>query len=313
MKKVGIIGASGFIGSYVTKQFLESGFLVKASVTDLSRTQKYEHLKQFKNAQNLQIATLDVTDKNQLADFVKDCDIVIHGGTPFQLNFTDAKKELLDPTIIGTKNFLEVVNDAPKVSKVVVISSVASWNTNFPMPAGDKSFTDTYDETQERFMSEESHPYAQAKFLANKAVYEFLDYQSDISFELTSVSPVGVMGKALSTREDSTSMGLQYLIKNKIAPDAFVQAMFDHDILFAIVDVEDVAHAIFKAATTSGLHAKDYLLSSESYKVSDINLMLNLQEPKETGQIIYKNNKAIKDLVIDFKAVKQTLNNYSSN
>ena len=41
MKKVGIIGASGFIGSYVTKQFLESGFLVKASITDLSRTQKY--------------------------------------------------------------------------------------------------------------------------------------------------------------------------------------------------------------------------------------------------------------------------------
>lgn len=44
MKKVGIIGASGFIGSYVTKQFLESGFLVKASVTDLSRTQKIHKL-----------------------------------------------------------------------------------------------------------------------------------------------------------------------------------------------------------------------------------------------------------------------------
>lgn len=65
-----------------------------------------------------------------------------------------------------------------------------------------------------------------------------------------------VMGKSLSNREDSTSSGLQFLIKNKIAPDDFIQALYDNDILFAIVNVEDVANATFKTATTMGLHGK---------------------------------------------------------
>lgn len=37
MKKVGIIGGSGFIGSYITKQFLDNGFEVKVSSTDISK------------------------------------------------------------------------------------------------------------------------------------------------------------------------------------------------------------------------------------------------------------------------------------
>jgi len=34
MKKVGIIGGSGFIGSYVTKEFLNHGYEVKVSTTN---------------------------------------------------------------------------------------------------------------------------------------------------------------------------------------------------------------------------------------------------------------------------------------
>ena len=35
MKTVGIIGGSGFIGSHTTKQFLEQGYKVKVSATDI--------------------------------------------------------------------------------------------------------------------------------------------------------------------------------------------------------------------------------------------------------------------------------------
>ena len=44
MKKVGIIGGSGFIGSYITKAFLENGYEVKVSTTDISKKEKYQHL-----------------------------------------------------------------------------------------------------------------------------------------------------------------------------------------------------------------------------------------------------------------------------
>lgn len=45
MKTIGIIGGSGFIGSHITKKFLQNNFKVKVSATDISKTEKYNHLK----------------------------------------------------------------------------------------------------------------------------------------------------------------------------------------------------------------------------------------------------------------------------
>jgi hypothetical protein len=87
--------------------------------------------------------------------------------------------------------------------------------------------------------------------------------------------------------------------------------LYDSNVEFALVDVQDVAEAIFKAATTLGLHSKNYLLSSESYPVSDITLMLNHQPPKNNASVIYKNGLAQKELEIKFRPVQETLNNYS--
>jgi|TARA_R100000479_G_scaffold33554_3_gene14162 hypothetical protein len=311
MKTAGIIGGSGFIGSHITKKFLEKGFNVKVSVTDIKKSEKYEHLFNLKNSDNLNISPLRVEEIIALKDFVSDCELVVHSGTPFQLDVKDPNTELFDPTIKGTENFLEAVSEAPTIEKVIFIASVAAWNTNFPMPAGTKSVTDSFDETEKRFTSPESHPYAQAKFIANQTVETFIKKHPSLHFEITSVSPVAVMGNSLSNRKDSTSTGLQFLIKNKLAPDEFTKALYDNDVPFAIVDVEDVANAVFKAATTNGLHGKDYLLSSETYKVSDVHAMLNQKQPKNKPNIIYKNNLAMNDLGVRFRSVQETLNGYS--
>ena len=313
MKTVGIIGGSGFIGSYITKQFLEEGFNVKVSVTDIKKSEKYQHLFNCKNSDNLNISSLRVENLEVLKEFISDCDIVIHGGTPFQLDVKDPETELFNPTIKGTENFLEAISETPRLKKVVFIASVAAWNTNFPLPADNKKSTDLFDETDRRFTSTESHPYAQAKFIANQIVEQYINDHPALHIEISTVSPVMVMGKSLSKREDSTSTGMQFLIKNNIAPDDYIQALYDNDIPFAIVDVEDVANAIFKIATTQGLHGKDYLLSSETYKVSDVRAMLNYKPPKNKPDIIYKNNLAINDLGVHFRPVKETLNAYSEN
>ena len=225
MKTAGIIGGSGFIGSYNTKKFLQEGYRVKASVTDISKSEKYEHLSQLPNSENLEVVELDVENKAQLEIFLEGCSLVVHGGTPFQLDVKDPKTELLEPTIRGTENFLELIQRTRSVEKVVFIASVASFNTNFPLLPPTKTEDDDISEDQPPFMSDESHPYAQAKFIANQTVEKFIADHPDLDIEITTVSPVGVMGKALSQREDSTSMGLQYLFKNKIAPNPFIQTI----------------------------------------------------------------------------------------
>lgn len=312
MKKVGIIGASGFIGSYNTKKFLEEGYKVKASTTDLSREEKYEHLESLPKAENLKIVELDVANKDELKSFLEECNIVIHGGTPFQLDVKDPKAELLDPTIEGTKNFLEIVQNLPGIEKVVFIASVAAYNTNFPLLPSNIGPDESITENNTPFRSDDSHPYAQAKFIANRTVEKFIDEHPNLNFEITSVSPVGVMGKAMSRREDSTSMGLQFLFKNRIAPNPSIQMFYDNNIYFAIVDVEDIADAVYKAATIKGTHGKNYLLSSESYRVSDISLMLNDREPKGKAKIVYRCDLAKKELGINFKPAKMPLNKFSA-
>lgn len=307
MKKAGIIGGSGFIGSHVTKKFLEENFQVKVSATDLSKEEKYQHLKQLKNPENLEVKSLNTEDINVLKEFVQDCEILVHCGTPFQLDVTDPQTELFDPTIKGTENFLKVITQSPSVKKVVFVASVAAFNTAFPMPAGNQSPGHVYTETDTPFLDEFNHPYAQAKFHADQAVRKFIRDNPDLNFEIVSVFPVFVAGRALSQRQDSTSVGLQYLIKNKIAPNPFVEMLYKNNVEFALVDVRDVAEGIFKAATLSGNHGKNYYLSNESYKISDMTLMLNSQEPENPPRIVYSNEAALVELGVNFRPVIETL------
>ena len=113
--------------------------------------------------------------------------------------------------------------------------------------------------------------------MADQEVRKFIRENPNLSFEISSVSPTFVIGNHLSERTDSTSVGMQYLIKNKIAPNPFVEMLFATDTMFSMVDVRDVAEAVFQAATTKGLHGKNYLIANESYTISDISLMLNNQ------------------------------------
>ena len=99
MKTVGIIGGSGFIGSYNTQKFLNEGYKLKVSTTDISKKEKYEHLLKFQHAENLEIVQMNVENKLDLINFLQGCSIVIHGGTPFQLDVKDPK----NPILVGSK------------------------------------------------------------------------------------------------------------------------------------------------------------------------------------------------------------------
>ncbi len=309
MKKVGIIGGSGFIGSYITKKFLSENFKVKVSSTDISYKSKYAHLQDLENAQNLEITSIDLTQESSIEAFVKDCQVIVHAGTPFQLDVKDPKTELLDPTIKGTENFLHIIKKTPGLEKVIFIASVAAWNTSFPLAPSTYEDGHIFSENDTPYFSENDHPYAQAKFMADQTVRKFMEENKELSFEIISMSPCWVTGKPLSNRQDSTSMGMQFLIKNKIASNPFVEMLINTDASFSMVDVRNIADAVFAAATKPGLHGKNYLLGNESYPVSDISLMLNGHDPLSNAAHTYSNDLAKKDLGIEFIRAKETLNN----
>ncbi|HYO23207.1 MAG TPA: NAD-dependent epimerase/dehydratase family protein [Flavisolibacter sp.] len=310
MQKVGIIGGSGFIGSHITKKFLEENYKVRVSATDLSNKEKYQHLRNFTSSGNLELFQLNTQNDNELKEFVNGCDILVHCGTPFQLDVADVQKDLLDPTIKGTENFLKVVSGSPEVKKVIIVASVAAINPSFPFPAAENLPDHLYAETDVPVVNEMTHPYSQAKYYADQMVRNFIRDNPALDTEIISVFPTFVVGNQLSDRKDSTSAGMQFLIKNKLSPNPFMEAVFQYDIAFAMVDVRDVAQSIYRAATLTGLHGRNYLLTSESWAVSDISLMLNSRPPEGKSKMIYSNTKARTELGIAFNPPQVALNEF---
>lgn len=311
MKTVGIIGGSGFIGSHITKRFLEENFKVKVSTTDISKKSKYAHLLDLENAENLEIVPLNLRENETVKAFAESCQIIVHTGTPIQFEVQDLQTDLFEPTVKGTEELLEIARSVAGLEKVIFVASVGAWNTSFPMlPAGYES-NHIFTENDAPYYGENDLPYARAKYLADQAVRKFTNENSDLDFEIVTVSPVFVIGNALSNKRDFSSQTLLHLIKNKVTDDAFVGGLFAANPLLSMVDVRDVSESVFQAVVKKGLHGKNYLIANESYKISDISLMLNHQPPVSVAVHTYSNILAKSDLGIDFINANDTLNDYS--
>ena len=227
---------------------------------------------------------------------------------PFQLDVKDPQTELFEPTVQGTRNFLNAISKSEDLKKVVFIASVAAWNTSFPMKPATYSADHVFTEQDTPYLSEQDHPYAQAKFMADQEVRKFTNEHPDLPFEISSISPTFVVGNSLSERKDSTSGGIQYLIKNKIPANPFIEMLFATDTMFSMIDVRDVAEAVYQSATTKGIHGKNYLMANESYTVSDISRILNNEAPLVKAAIIYDSALGKKDLGIASISAIETLN-----
>ncbi|MFO7846611.1 MAG: NAD-dependent epimerase/dehydratase family protein, partial [Balneolaceae bacterium] len=202
--------------------------------------------------------------------------------------------------------------ESTTVKQVVVVASVAAYNTGYPLPVEGLPADHLYTESDEPHLNEEGHPYCQAKYYADQVVRKFIAEHPESDIEIVSVYPTGVMGPALSKRDDSTSMGLQYLFKNRIAPNPFVQMLYDNDMEFAIVDVRDVAEGIFRAATKGGLHGRQYYLSNESWKVSDISRMLNSEAVQEKPRFVYSGKLAEQELGLTYQPASVSFTDYTA-
>ncbi|MEL7119166.1 MAG: NAD-dependent epimerase/dehydratase family protein [Bacteroidota bacterium] len=312
MKKIAVIGGAGYLGSHIVSHCLNQGFQVKTSVTKLSLPEKYQHLQNLPNSANLEIVELDLTKPSGFMSYLEGVDIVIHSGTPFKLAIDDPVEELFKPTIEGTKSFLEIASKLKSLQKIIFVASVSSYNTNFPMPPGDYDPGELIDENRKPFFDEQSHPYAQAKFLANQVVNDFLKEFPIMAEKVVSVSPVSIMGPALSGRKDSESVILQSILREKSVPNPFYEMLYNTNPYLAMVDVRDVAKVVVNLAVQeeADFWGKNYILSAGSHKILDVVEMLNKRKPEERGSTIYSSQNIKKELGISFRSIVETLGDF---
>jgi dihydroflavonol-4-reductase len=260
---VAVTGASGYVGSWVVREFLARGYTVHATVRDPERPDRVAHLVRASEGQpgTLHLHRADLLQEGSFDRAFAGCGIVVHTASPFFIKAKDPQKELVDPALQGTRNVLGSVERAPTVTRVVLTSSVAAINGDVADLQGRPA-----DETMWNTTSSLTHsPYAYSKTVAEREAWRLATAQT--RWRLVTINPSFIMGPSLSARNDSTS--IDFLVKML---DGSRRSGMPR-LYNGYVDVREVAFAHAEAALRPDAEGR-YLLSAETMNFMDLAALL---------------------------------------
>ena len=129
MAYIGVVtGAAGFVGSELTKQLLERGWMVRATVRDTSDSKRVEHLLRLAAALpgTLQLYEADLLREGSFHAACAGADYIFHTASPFVITVDDPQRQLVNPAVQGTRNVMAAAAAAgSRLKRVVLTSSVA--------------------------------------------------------------------------------------------------------------------------------------------------------------------------------------------
>ena len=273
-----VTGATGFLAGWVVKQLVDAGATVHATVRSPEDNAKCGHLKTLSNTGKGKIILFkaDLLEDGSYAEAMKGCRVVIHTASPFITNYNDARKDLIEPAVRGTKNVLNTVCSTPSVERVVLTSSCAAicGDTIDCQDAPDGILTeDVWNTTS----SETHQPYSFSKVSAEKAAWDIADAQD--KWRLVVIIPGFIIGPSLSGQSTSATHDL-------------VSGMGDGRmksgvpaIQIGTVDVRDVADAHIRGAFLDDASGRHIVFKDV---VSFLDLALMLSDKYDAGYSLPK-------------------------
>ena len=254
--KILVTGASGFLGSHVTKQLIEDGKNVKAAVRS---PEKAEFLHQFGE---VEIVQMDLLDLDSVKAAVDGCDDIIHCAAALNVGVKDSQREVVDPSIQGTKNLISAIPEV-EVKTVIHTSSVAAIRPTKYVNGSKYGVENWCDDA-----TLESNPYGLAKAGAERIIREWAE---DKDVKLVTIHPSIIFGKPLQKRHMEGSMSY---LKHFLSGSSFVL-----NVHINFVGVDDVARAHI-AALDKGVNGKRYLIHSGGMWMRDVGLLLRKEFPQ---------------------------------
>ena len=247
-KKVLVTGASGYIALHCIKELLVNGYKVKGSLRNLDREFEVRNsLRTFLSNKNLEFCKLNLLDDEGWENAAADCDYLIHIASPCCIEEPKNEKELIEPALEGTLRALKAAQNS-KVNKLILTSSMGAiaygHNKKICYPS---DWTDT---------SKDIGAYIKSKTLAEKAAWDFVNQQSNVSFTMTSINPGMVFGPLLNNDIEGISANLI----TKMITGKFPALP---DIYFTVVDVRDVAQLHLKSLINKRSDQKRIIATSQ--------------------------------------------------
>jgi nucleoside-diphosphate-sugar epimerase len=231
-----LTGGTGYLGSNTLKQLLEKGYTVHLTSRNPEKTKEKDWIKELskEHGEKLSFFPGDLLEEGSFDEAMKGAKGLIHSASPFKIEkIKDAKKELIDPAVKGTRNVLESAEKAGTIEKVVLTSSAAAvyGDANDIKEHKETVFSEKHWNTS----SSISHqPYSFSKVSAEREAWAM---NKGKSWKLITINPGFIVGPAVTERSDSTSIQLIIGMLN----GRFKAGV--PDLHFGMVDVRDVAKA----------------------------------------------------------------------
>lgn len=257
-----VTGANGYIASWLVRKLLESGRQVHATVRNPADKAKVGHLLKLGNEfpGKLELFKADLMQDASFDEAMQGCEIVFHTASPFiARNISDPETQLIRPALEGTRNVLSSANRTQSVTRVVLTSSIAAvyGDAHDIKKTGKNAFDESdWNETS----SSEYQPYQYSKTVAEKLAWEMCAAQD--RWQLVTINPGMVFGPSLGPTGSESIKIMQDFGNGTLLFGA-------PDLVFAIVDVRNIAEAHMKAAFTENSSGR-YICVSESLTYMDI-------------------------------------------
>jgi dihydroflavonol-4-reductase len=232
-----VTGATGFIGSAITRQLVSDGVDVKVLVRDTSDPRNLEGL-------NVERAHGDIRDADSMRAALRGCDTLFFAAAYFT-HWARNPKQFYDVNVGGTKASLRAALDAG-VSKVVYTSTNNAIGANGAL-ACDEEAEFNYWDTGDH--------YSISKYLAEIEAFKF----GARGLPIVIVNPTLVIGTQ-DIRPTSSGQLIIEVASGKLP--AYVEGWLN------IIDVEDVARGHILAASKGRLGER-YLLGNQNVTVGE--------------------------------------------
>ena len=245
-----ITGATGYIGSHVTKEALNRGHRVRVTERVEGRA---TFLKSLPGAEEgLEVITMDLLDPTSISAGLQGVEAIIHTAALLPLDGVTGE-EVVEASLAGTRNLLQAIDThAPDLGRFIHTSSVAAI-VGYGGPRRSSYGPEDWCED-----GAEDNPYGHAKAQAERILRSWWEAKpSDRRPHLCTIHPVTVLGPVMTERHlrTSTPTAVDHIVRGR--PRVLIPMQFD------VVDVRDVARLHLDAMDT-GVPGERYIACTSS-------------------------------------------------
>ncbi|KAK4937917.1 hypothetical protein LTR10_021558 [Elasticomyces elasticus] len=192
-----VTGANSFYAAAIMNELVKRGVFIHGAVRNESARGPLEA----RYGPNIKVFIVpDITTPSAFNEAVRGCDAVFHVASPLKYHFSDARTEVLDPSIQGALSALQAATTEPKVKRVIYTSSVASMlhplhESGFLRPGYTYTEADWNPLTYEQASPLKAFGpvYTASKALAERAAWDFMNSETR-TFDLVCINPTHTLG-----------------------------------------------------------------------------------------------------------------------